>query len=431
MATAKPKSRTYHDPIHGGIDLKGSNPLEYLIIELIDTPEFQRLRRIRQLDVASLTFHGAEGSRFTHSLGVFAVARRVYDHLCRSYPALEEYRPLVLTAALLHDIGHGPFSHASEDIFGYSHESWTERIITGDTDIGRTLRTYEPSLPEQLQQVFRGEFAIPLVRQLVSGQLDCDRLDYLLRDSYFTGAKYGQLDLDRIISVMDYDPVSQSLWVKGRKGLVAIEHYLIVRYFMHTQVYNHPKNLAARFTLGAVLQRARELFLAGKLEVDEILYTWFSLPTTQWPLRHYLAADDTVFNYHIQRWQNSQDAVLAELAHQLVDRDLPKAADISDLDLSQRQAVLKRLETPLKKLQLVPTNYFIGIKEAQIKGYTLYDQGIYLKSEDSRSRQEIADCSPLVRALVTPERKAWLIYPRTLRESVTRVLENQKMPVNP
>src|SRR5512146_1276667 len=118
----QPNGRTYHDPLHGAIALNQADPTEALLIQLIDTPEFQRLRRIRQLGPASLTFHGAESSRFTHSLGVMAIARRAFDSVAARHPDLLPYRAMVLCAALLHDIGHGPFSHTCEEIFGCHHE---------------------------------------------------------------------------------------------------------------------------------------------------------------------------------------------------------------------------------------------------------------------------------------------------------------------
>lgn len=113
--------RTYHDPLHGAIALDGNDPIEALIVRLIDTPAFQRLRRIRQLGAASMTFHGAESSRFTHSIGVMAIARRAFDRIAKVYPQLQSYRAVVLCGALLHDVGHGPFSHTAEEIFGCHH----------------------------------------------------------------------------------------------------------------------------------------------------------------------------------------------------------------------------------------------------------------------------------------------------------------------
>jgi HD superfamily phosphohydrolase len=129
MTQPSRSGRTYHDPLHGAISLNGADRVEALIIQLIDTPAFQRLRRIRQLGPASLTFHGAESSRFTHSLGVMAVARRAFDQLADRYPQLHSYRATVLCAALLHDIGHGPFSHTCEEIFDGYHDSQSARRV--------------------------------------------------------------------------------------------------------------------------------------------------------------------------------------------------------------------------------------------------------------------------------------------------------------
>jgi HD superfamily phosphohydrolase len=331
---------------------------------------------------------------------------------------------LVLCGALLHDIGHGPFSHASEEILGYDHETWTQRVIGGQTQVNQLLRNYDARLPHQLQELFTGKFAVPLVCQLISGQLDCDRLDYLLRDSYFTGAQYGHLDLDRIIAALDYDPTTRSLVVRGRKSLVAVEHYLVVRFFMHTQVYNHPKNLAARFVLSCILRRAREC--VHDLWVDEVMGTLLLVPPQQWSLSNYLAADDVIFNYHFQRWQSCSDPILADLCRQLVDRDLPKAWEVSTLSNNQRRKLLERLEGLLSEMQMTPSGYYIGLKEARIKGYSLYDKGIYLKSDDGQGLQEIADCSNLVRSLALTDLKMWLVYPRALREQVGRIVQIEK-----
>ncbi|MEL7224140.1 MAG: HD domain-containing protein, partial [Cyanobacteria bacterium J06576_12] len=240
--------RTYHDPLHGAISLESSDPVEALLTALIDTPAFQRLRRIRQLGPANLTFHGAETSRFTHSLGVMAVAMRVFEQLAERHEQLRDHRATVLCAALLHDIGHGPFSHTAEEVFGSQHEQWTAAIIEKSPDVRGLLDSFDPALWQQIIQVYAHTHPVPCIWQLVSSQLDCDRIDYLMRDSYFTGAVYGQLDLDRIVLALNYDPISQQLIVE-QKGLAAIEHYLIVRSFMYAQIYSHAKNLSATWIL--------------------------------------------------------------------------------------------------------------------------------------------------------------------------------------
>ncbi|MEM7649290.1 MAG: HD domain-containing protein, partial [Cyanobacteria bacterium P01_A01_bin.70] len=176
------RSRTYHDPLHGAIALDRQDPVEQLLIRLIDTPAFQRLRRVRQLGAASLTFHGAESSRFTHALGVMELTRKAFDLLVKRYPSLASHRATVLCAALLHDIGHGPYSHTAEAIFKTHHEHWTRRIIGESAPVQALLAEFDPALTAAIASVYTHQHSLPLVWQLVSSQLDCDRLDYLMRD---------------------------------------------------------------------------------------------------------------------------------------------------------------------------------------------------------------------------------------------------------
>jgi uncharacterized protein len=401
--------RTYHDPLHGGITLNSADPAEALLIQLIDTPPVQRLRRIRQLGPASLTFHGAETSRFTHSLGVMAIARRAFDHIAADYPQLLPYRPVVLCAALLHDLGHGPFSHTAEEIFGGHHEVWTRRILRESAPIRSLLDQFSPTLIDQIEQVYLKKFPIPAIWQLVSSQLDCDRLDYLMRDSYFTGASYGKIDLDRIILAMRYDPVTQQL-VVAKKGLAAIEHYLIVRYFMYAQVYNHPKNLAATWVLERAFARAKQILPAGDLIADEIVTAWLK-DSAKLSLAEYLAADDGVFLYHLQRWQNHSDLILSDLCQRYLDRNLFKTLDITDRTDAERQQILQQAQQKAQQQDLNP-DYYIGLRVALSRGYTLYQRGINLQT--AQGLEEISERSPLVKTLSEPMRRAWLIYPRSV-----------------
>lgn len=410
--------RSYHDPLHGAITLDWQDPVEALLIHLIDTPAFQRLRRIRQLGPASLTFHGAETSRFTHSLGVMAVARRAFDRLSERHPQLQPYRATVLCAALLHDIGHGPFSHTCEEIFGCQHEHWTARILQESLPIRSQLEEFDSDLLVQIQQVYRKCHPVPCVWQLVSSQLDCDRLDYLMRDSYFTGASYGKLDLDRIILAMGFDPVTQQLTV-AYKGMTSIEHYLIVRYFMYAQVYNHSKNIAATWILSRAFQRARNLLSLGEIWVDETMRAWLSQDCNQLELHHYLSADDGVFMYHLQRWQHHPDAMLADLCRRFVDRDLFKTLDVTTIAAEQQQTLLNTVQDQLSNQGINP-HYYSGICTTRSSGYTLYHQGIKLQTESGLC--EISELSPLVRTLIQPWQRHWLIYPRgvkVLQEKIT------------
>jgi len=404
--------RTYHDPLHGAIALDRHDPVEALIIQLIDQPAFQRLRRIRQLGPASLTFHGAEASRFTHSLGVMAVARRAFDYLEEHHPELLPHRAAVLCGALLHDIGHGPFSHTCEEIFGCEHEQWTERILQESVPIRSLLDEYDPTLLSQLQQIYHKQHPVPCIWQLVSSQLDCDRIDYLMRDSYFTGISYGRIDLDRILLALRFDPETQELLV-AHKGIAAIEHYLIVRYFMYAQVYNHPKNIAATWVLSHAFKRAREL--APQIWADDTMQAWLTQDCNHLQLADYLSADDGVFLYHLQRWQEHADPVLSDLCRRFIDRDLFKSRDVSGLDPQQRQALLQQAQQVLEQ-QGLDSAYYAGLRTTQSSGYTLYQQGINLKTNSGL--REISELSPLVQTLSKPGQRIWFIYPRQIEASV-------------
>ncbi|MER3432111.1 MAG: phosphohydrolase [Leptolyngbya sp. ERB_1_1] len=411
--------RVYHDPLHGAIALDSGDPTEALLIQLIDTPAFQRLRRIRQLGPASLTFHGAEGSRFTHSLGVMAVARRAFDRIARHYPQLLPHRTILLCAALLHDIGHGAFSHTAEEIFGSDHERWTRRILRESEPIREVLDRFSPDLVEQIEAVLLKKYSLPLIWQLVSSQLDCDRLDYLMRDSYFTGASYGRIDLDRILMALRYDPVTQQL-VVIRKGMAAIEHYLIVRYFMYSQVYNHRKNVAATWVLLKAFQQARYQLKLGNLDADQNVRAWLNQDCNQIELMQYLATDDGTFVYHLQQWQSHDDVILADLSRRFLDRDLLKALDISQLEESDRDLLLEKTRYWTMQAGFEQSIY-CGLRIAVSRGYTLYDRGINIQT--TTGLREIGELSALVQTLTQPIQKVWLIYLREIDERVKSFVE--------
>jgi uncharacterized protein len=434
-------TRVYHDPLHGGIALNADRPEERLVIDLIDTPAFQRLRRIRQLGPASLTFHGAESSRFTHSIGVMAIARRAFDGLALANPDLAPHRATVLCAALLHDIGHGPFSHTAEEIFGSNHEHWTKRIILESGPVRDLLTAFDPGLIEAICGVYSKTHPLPIVSQLISSQLDCDRIDYLMRDSHSSGASYGRLDLDRLLGAMRFDRDSGNL-VVAQKGMASVEHYLIVRSLMYSQVYHHPKTMAAGWLLARIFDRARWLIGQGpELEADTTVSAWLTQDCNRLSLDHCLQADDGVFLYHVQRWCLSSDPILADLSRRFRDRDLFKAQNIGGLEPQQQQQLLTEIRSRMAAHMLQPNpeppspeppspeppspelpksghpeDYYIGLQRTFRRGYRLYRQGINVQTE--LGLQEIGELSVLIQALVQPQHHAWLIYPRELTESV-------------
>jgi HD superfamily phosphohydrolase len=239
-----------------------------------------------------------------------------------------------------------------------------------------------------------------------------------MRDSYFTGASYGHLDLDRILMAMKFDPATQQL-VVARKGSTAIEHYLIVRFFMYAQIYHHPKNIAATWVLEQAFRRAQEHFAEGNLEADEVMTDWLKGEGDRLPLEHYLAADDNLFVYHLQRWQRHPDPVLADLCRRFMNRDLPKTLDISLHSPEAQQALLNALCPRLQQAGFVP-DYYCGIRVAWNRGYTLYQRGIKLQTAEGL--QEISDISPLLRTLTQPLQKTWLVYPREIDPKVAMAI---------
>lgn len=224
---------------------------------MIATPEFQRLRRIKQLGTTNLTFHGAEHSRFNHSLGVYEIVRRITNNFADRERWNREQRLLCLCAALLHDLGHAPFSHSFEKVFKLDHEQFTQKIILGDTKVNQILKKVSADFPEKVADVIAKTYSDKLVVSLISSQIDADRMDYLQRDAYFTGVSYGHFDMERILRVMR--PMDDQVVIKST-GMHAVEDYIMSRYQMYWQVYFHPVTRSAEVILSKIFQRAKVLY---------------------------------------------------------------------------------------------------------------------------------------------------------------------------
>src|SRR6266513_1014978 len=270
--------RIYRDPVHNIIPLRDDSAEGRLMIRLIDTPDFQRLRRIKQLGLGLYTYQGAEHSRFTHSLGALHLMTRILDQLSNRIAPAD--RAAARAAALLHDIGHGPFSHAMEKVLGVHHEQMTMLAVTSpETALNAALKSFSAEMPHRVASIIDGTFKPAALAQLVSSQLDVDRMDYLLRDSLMTGAKYGLFDLEWIINALAIDEDADRIYVAAR-GLYAVEEYLQARYYMFRQVYFHRTLRSAEAVLRSILRRALKL-----LEADE-------------PVWH---AEDTAFEKILRR----------------------------------------------------------------------------------------------------------------------------------
>jgi HD superfamily phosphohydrolase len=322
----KAKGKVFRDPVHRLIRIE---PDDGFVLDLINTPEFQRLRRVRQLGVSSLTYHGAEHSRFVHSLGVFNFAQRIIDALQRRYRGghsvtnlLEKHSKVVKAAALLHDIGHGPFSHMIERAAGssFDHEDMTTHLITrAGGEIRRILETASVD-PAEVAQVIDKTHPHRLVVDIVSSQLDADRMDYLLRDSLMTGVEYGVYDAEWLLNAMcvgkdpgadgsEADDRAWRLCLDRDRGLFAAEQLILARHHMMLQVYMHRVTRGYEVMLLNLFQCAATLALKGALPsgtppaVISYFVNGIDMPHSDW-----LVFDETAMVAAFQAWSKADAA---------------------------------------------------------------------------------------------------------------------------
>lgn len=312
--------KVFKDPVHDYIHVRHK-----IILDLIDTKEFQRLRRIKQLGTSQFTFHGAEHSRFSHSLGVYELTRRIVDMFELNYSDQweDDNRLVTLCAALLHDIGHGPFSHTFEKIFKTDHEALTtEIILSEETEVHAVLKRVSPNFPNQVASVITKEHPNPQVVQLISSQIDADRMDYLQRDAYFTGATYGAFDLSRILRVIR--PYEDGIAFQYQ-GMHAVEDYIVSRFQMYMQVYFHAVSRGMEVTLDRLLAQAKKLYQMNTLYPDFSLLNPFFSDT--YSLDDYLNIDDGILQTAITLWTQSEDPYLSELSKMFLNRKPLKSVE--------------------------------------------------------------------------------------------------------
>ena len=310
------EEKVFKDPIHRYIHVN-----DQLIWDLIKTKEFQRLRRIKQLGTLYLSFHTAEHSRFGHSLGVYEIVRRIIDESFEGHEAWhDEDRPLALCAGLLHDLGHGPFSHSFEKIFDTDHEKFTQAIITGDTEVNEVLRRVSPTFPQEVADVINKTHHNKLVISMISSQIDADRMDYLQRDAYFTGVSYGAFDMERILRLMR--PSKDEVLIK-ESGMHAVENFIMSRYQMYWQIYFHPVSRAGEVLLNNCLHRAKDLYNAGyafKMHPRDFIPFFEGNVTVE----QYVDLDEVTVTYYLKEWMKESDEILSDLARRFINRDLFK-----------------------------------------------------------------------------------------------------------
>lgn len=355
------EEKVFKDPVHRYVHVR-----EKLIWDLINSPEFQRLRRIKQLGTSYLTFHGGEHSRFNHSLGVYEIMRRILETFEGRIGLSREEKLLCMCAALLHDVGHGPFSHSFEKVFRFDHEDWTRAIITGDTGINKVLRRLGDDFPQKVAEVIAKTYENKLIVSLISSQIDADRMDYLLRDAYYTGVNYGNFDIERILRVMR--PHEDGIVFKF-SGMHAVEDYIMSRYQMYWQVYFHPVSRGAEVVLRKVFQRAKELFLAG---YDFSIFPHPLVPffREQIKLADYLSLDESVVLYFMQQWKVEKDPILKDLAARFLDRNLYKYVECNPRNFR----MIAEVKELFSKAGIDPA-YYVEVDSTSDLPYDFYRPG--------------------------------------------------------
>ncbi|MBS2771391.1 HD domain-containing protein [Anoxybacillus rupiensis] len=423
------EEKVFKDPVHRYIHVR-----DKIIWDLIGTKEFQRLRRIKQLGTTYLTFHGAEHSRFNHSLGVYEIIRRIIDDV---FVGREHWdhseRLLCLCAALLHDLGHGPFSHSFEKVFHLDHEDFTQAIILGDTEVHAVLKRMGDDFPQKVAEVIAKTYQNKLVVSLISSQIDADRMDYLLRDAYYTGVSYGNFDMERILRVMR--PREDQVVIK-RSGMHAVEDYIMSRYQMYWQVYFHPVTRSAEVILTKILHRAKTLHEEGYMFRTHP-HHFYSLFTGQVMLRDYLKLDEAVILYYFQQWQDEKDEILRDLCRRFVHRRLFKYVEFSPTNEQMKK--LMELTALFKKAGIDP-DYYLVVDSSSDLPYDFYRPGeegerlpIYLLMPNGELR-ELSRESVLVDAISGKRRTDHKLYfpddflqdfstKRTTKKKILEILE--------
>jgi hypothetical protein len=408
------KKKIINDPVLGFINLQSE-----LIFDLIEHPYFQRLRRIRQLGLSFLVFPGANHSRFEHALGTVHLMRQAISVLkLKGHEITDEEADAVTAAILLHDIGHAPFSHVLENtLVKISHEQISLLMM-------QELNHYFGGKLDLAIRIFTNKYKKQFLHQLVSGQLDMDRLDYLNRDSFFTGVAEGTIGVDRIIKMLN---VWKDQLVVDEKGIYSIEKFLISRRLMYWQVYLHKTVVSAESLLINVLRRARELSVAG----DEI----YSTPALQIFLKHnivqsdfennktidgdsilnwYSALDDNDISIALKIWQSHPDFVLSKLSQCLMNRRLFKvllSTTPFEPEISEKinDAISMQITTN-KQL----ASYFLMTGEITNKAYNKHNEKILVldKTGNTKKMEQASDINLM--ALTKTVRKYYLCYPKEL-----------------
>ena len=389
------ETKVLRDPIHGYIhvDLQ-------VVWDCINAKEMQRLRRIHQLGGDFQVYHTAEHSRFSHSLGVYEIVRRMVYEIDQLREALSDYEKAVaMLAGLLHDIGHGPFSHAFEGISMYKHEEYTVKIITENSEIHQILAACDARLPEDVASIIQYRHPKECMNQLVSGQLDADRMDYLLRDAYFTGTSYGKFDLERILRTIR---VKNGRIVVKASGIHSVEDYIMARYHMYWQVYLHPVARSYETLLSILFRRMKEVFVLHPEYLSDVKMFHPFLCGADAGIDALYRLDESAALYGFSELVTCRDEILRDISYRLLNRKLFEYVTL------KYPEDLKRIQLHVQALGYDP-DYYVYQDVVSQKPYSPYKSNesghnIWVLEESGKVK-ELSKASDIVRALTRADLK--------------------------
>jgi HD superfamily phosphohydrolase len=408
MATNKLK--IFNDPIYGFISIPNE-----LIFDLVEHRYFQRLRRISQMGLSHLVYPGAQHTRFHHALGAMHLMQKAVEVLCYKGVEISEAEENALyIAILLHDIGHGPFSHAMEhSLVEVSHEEISTRFMS------HLNREFDGKLSLAIQ-IFKGEYPRKFMLQLVSSQIDMDRMDYLKRDSFFTGVAEGNINSDRLIQMLN---VVDDTLVVEEKGIYSIEKFLMARRLMYWQAYLHKTSLVAELMLMRILKRARELAsrevkLPGSPAMLFFIENHITSETfTDETLEKFAKLDDTDVISAIKLCQDHDDKVLSTLSRMLLNRDLLKVKLGPDKFSADEVRERATAWAEREGLSYEEAKYFVFKGKIRNQAYNKESQPIRILKKD-RTIEDVIEASDQLnlKALSKPVTKYYLCFPKQLVE---------------
>lgn len=405
------KLKIFNDPIYGFISI----PSE-LIYDLVQHRYFQRLRRISQMGLSYLVYPGAHHTRFHHALGCMHLMQKAVETLRqKGIKISSDEEQALYVAILLHDIGHGPFSHAMEhSIVNIHHEDISILFMN------KLNQEFNGQLSLAIE-IFKGNYHRNFLHQLISGQLDMDRMDYLKRDSFYSGVAEGNINSERLIQMLNV--VDDSL-VIDEKGIYSVEKFLVARRLMYWQAYLHKTSIVAEQMLMKALQRAKELTETGITLPCGSAFSFFlenKIDQTNFDdsvLEKFSKLDDNDLVSALKEWQNTDDYVLSRLSQMILDRDLLKIEISTEKISKERITELQTLLSQKETISAKDSKYFIFKGKISNKAYDKTSEPILILHKNDTTADLIsASDKSYLKSLTEEVSKYYVCYPKVVRES--------------